>query len=97
MSSFFRRWWKATKQRSTSPEGSLETQLIITFFVFTGCILGAFQAKYLFNSPSYVSFLLFAFGCLQGYTFWLLVKQKKAMKEQKKLMDELSKKMEEMK
>ncbi|HPE15257.1 MAG TPA: hypothetical protein PLT65_05535 [Bacilli bacterium] len=93
--SFFKRWWKATKARSTSPEGSLETQLIITFFVFTGCWLGALQAKYLFNSPSYVSFLLFAFGALQGYTFWLLVKQKKAMKEQKKVMDELRKNMEE--
>lgn len=89
----FKLWWKATKERSVSPEGSLETQLIITFFVFTGCLLGSLQAKYLYNSPSYVSFLLFAFGCLQGYSFFMLWRQRKVLKQQKKLMKEFEEKM----
>ena len=87
--SFVGRWWKATKEHSTSLEGSLQTQLIITFFVFTGCLLGSFQAKYFYHSPSYVSFLLFAFGCLQGYSFLLLWKQRKVVREQKKLRKEM--------
>lgn len=77
----FNDWWKATKKHSTSPLGSVQTNLIITFFIASGCLLGSLQVKYT-NGLSGIAFMLFGFSALNFYNMFLLIKQYKAIKRQ---------------
>ena len=80
-------WWRATKNHSRSPRGMLQTQLIINAFIVAGCFLGAIQTK-LLGGPSGVSFMLFAFGLLQLYSYYLLVNQWRQMRETLRMIKE---------
>jgi hypothetical protein len=74
-------WWKATKKHSTSPLGSVQTNLIITFFIAFGCLFGSIQVK-INNGLSGIAFMLFGFAALNFYNMFLLLKQYKAIKRQ---------------
>jgi hypothetical protein len=92
----FRSWWKATKEHSSSPLGSNQTNLIITFFIAFGCILGSLQLKHN-QGVSGLCFMLFAFGILNLYNFYLLTKQYKIIKAQVATMNYIKKSQEEAK
>jgi hypothetical protein len=91
----FSEWKRSTIEYSKSPLGSINTQLIITFFISFGCLLGSFQ-NHLGGGKGYFSFILFAFGVLQLYMFYLLLNQKKQIKQTIIMMKEIQKTQGEM-